>query len=85
MFAAYHVNKLNDSLLPALSLKGDPGKSFLAVGVGVEIWKFVEELKCLTETLVTGDELLLPFELTDLLLKPSGVDSLEDPFHDLPV
>jgi hypothetical protein len=49
----------------------------------VEIWQLVEELKCVTEALDTGDVLFLPFELTDLLLKPSGVVSLEDAFHDL--
>lgn len=38
LFAEFHINKLNDSLLPALSWKGDPGKSFLAVGAGEEIW-----------------------------------------------
>jgi hypothetical protein len=42
------------------------------------------DIKFEPETLDAGDALLpCPLELTDLLLKPSGVVSLEYAFHEL--
>jgi hypothetical protein len=42
------------------------------------------DIKFEPETLDAGDTLLpCPLELTDLLLKPSGVVSLEYAFHEL--
>ena len=76
------MNKIKNPLLPALPW-GDPEKSFLTIGVGLENSWLVEDFEFEPETLDAGDPLLpRPLEMTDLLLKPSGVVSLEYAFHE---
>ena len=78
------MNKFTNDLLPALPWGEDPEKSFLTIGVGLENRWLVEDFEFEPKTLDAGDPLLpsRPLEQTDLLLKPSGVDSLEYAFHE---
>jgi hypothetical protein len=78
------MNKFKNSPLPAPLRGEDPEKSFLTIGVGLENRWLLGDIKFEPETLDAGDALLpCPLELTDLLLKPSGVVSLEYAFHEL--
>lgn len=57
-------------------------KSFRLIGVELGKMKLFEDLTLEIETPDAGESLLRPLELTDLLLKPFGVVSLECAFHE---
>ena len=73
-------NKLKEASLPDPPRQGvDPGKSFLDIGVILDALRLPpEEFNFVLDMLDAGLALLRrPFEMTDLLLKPSGVVSPE--------